>query len=197
MLASGGSKIERAERQVVGGHAVDQKRDRLLAIAGRVERERCRCRESASRRTPSAMARPIPGTSRPRSVKWRPFSGICCTVWARDDVADRGRGAIDERHLRADDHGLISFANGQEEVAHQRAADVDVQRLDDLGAKTGRLRRDRIGPGRDRGDVVVPFAIGDDGHGETGRVVAHADRGAGITAPDSSNTRPRSAVVCA
>ena len=38
-----------------------------------------------------------PGTSSPRSVKWRPFSGISCTVCARHDVADGGRRAIDER----------------------------------------------------------------------------------------------------
>ena len=80
-----------------------------------------------------------PGTSRPRSVKWRPFRGICCTVCRGDDVADGGRGAIDERRFRADDHGLAPVANRQAEVAHHRAADVDVQRLDDLCAKTGRL----------------------------------------------------------
>ena len=49
----------------------------------------------------------------------------------RDDMADGGRRAIDERHFRANDHRLGCVADGQAEVAHQRPADVDGQRLDD------------------------------------------------------------------
>jgi hypothetical protein len=78
-------------------------------------------------------------------------------------------GAAD---FRANEHCFASFANCQTEVAHQRAAAVDVQRFDRLGAKTGCLQRDRVRPGGDRSDVVAPFGIGADRHGETGRVVA-------------------------
>ena len=113
----------------------------------------------------------------------------------RDDVADGGRRAIDERDLRADDDGFAPVADLQAKVAHQRAADVDGQRLDDLGSETGRCRRDLVRPGGDRGDVIASFGIGGDGTVETGRRVAHADRAPGITAPDASNTRPCSVAL--
>src|SRR6185295_16765345 len=56
-------------------------------------------------------------------------------------------------------------------------ADVDVQRLDDLRPKSGRLRTDAVPAGGNRADAVVPFEIGDGGHGEIDRVVADADHG--------------------
>ena len=40
-------------------------------------------------------------------------------------------------NFRADEDVFISFADDEEEVAHQRAAGVDVQRCDDLGVETG------------------------------------------------------------
>jgi DNA-binding NarL/FixJ family response regulator len=80
-----------------------------------------------------------------------------------------------QRHFRADDDGLALLADRQDEVAHQRAADVHVQRLDDLGAETGRFRRDGMRPGAQAADTVVPFGIG---HDRPGRL-----RRAGSTVP--------------
>ena len=73
-------------------------------------------------------------------------------------MADGGGRAIDERHFCSNDHRLSSVANGQAKVAHQRAADIDVQRLDALGAETGRFRRNRVGSIGDRRDVVASFS---------------------------------------
>ena len=148
---------ERSERLVVGADAVDEKRDRLLAIAGRVEGERA---DAANRPGGEAGLR-----RRDRSWHEQPEIGEMTAVQrhllhglSRDHVPDGGRRTIDQRHFRADDDGLVLFADHQAKVAHQRAADVDVQRLDDLGAKSGRLRLTRVGPGGNRADVVVPFA---------------------------------------
>ena len=54
-----GLEDQRAEREVVGRHAVDQKADRLLTIAGRVEGERADAANRPATRTRSAMVPPI------------------------------------------------------------------------------------------------------------------------------------------
>ena len=97
----------------------------------------------------------------------------------RDDMADGGGGAIDERHFRANEHRLRDVANGQAEVTHQRAARVDVQCVDTLGAKTRGFSRHRVDPIGDRGDVVTSLGIRADGHVEADRLAPHADHGTG------------------
>ena len=93
-------------------------------------------------------------------------------------MADRGRRAIDERHFRADDDRLAALADHQHEIADQRAADLDVSASMTSVRNPDASARDGVRPGRNRRDVVVPFGIGEDRHGETSRVVAHADQSA-------------------
>ena len=130
-----------------------------------------------------------PGTSRPRSVKWRPLSGICCTVsavttWPTVAVA-RSMSGTSVRTSTVS----ATFANGQVKVTHQRAADVDVQRFDALGAKTVRLGRDRVVTVGNREDVVPSFGISANGHVEADRLVPHADDGAGQRVRRTHRTR--------
>ena len=150
---------ERSERLVVGADAVDQKSDRLLAIAGRVEGERAdaanRPGGEAGLRRRNRSRHEEPEIGEMTTVQWNLLHGL-----SGDHVPHGGRRTIDQRHFRADDDRLASLAHDQDEIADQGAADVDVQRLDDLGAKSGRLRRDGVLAGGNRGDVVVPFEIG-------------------------------------
>jgi hypothetical protein len=57
-------------------------------------------------------------------------------------MPDNCRGPVDERHLGPNDHGLHCFGNCQVKVTHHPPTDIDVQRLDTLGAKACRLRGD-------------------------------------------------------
>ena len=131
---------ERAERQVVGRHAVDDERDSLFAVAGGVDGDRA---DSTNR---SGGEPGLRRRHRPRHEQAE--IGEVATVQRnllhrlrRDDVADGGRGAIDERDFGVDDDRFALWANCQAEVAHHGASDVDDQFLDDLGAKTGRVHR--------------------------------------------------------
>ena len=119
-----------------------------------------------------------PGTSSPRSVKWRPFSGICCTVcavttWPTVAVA-RSTSGTSARTTTVS----LRVADRQVEVAHQRAADVEHERLDHLGAKAGRLDRDFVDPRRDRRDIAA-VAIAVNGNGQPRRHLTEVDRGPG------------------
>ena len=119
------------------------------------------------------------GTSRPRSTKWRPFSGICCTVAAVTTCPTTAVARSTSVHLRRDDHGFRSSANGQTEVAHERAADIEVQVFDHLGTKIERVSDDRIRPRSEGGDVVAPLAIGAGGHFESRCRAPDGDNGLG------------------
>ena len=119
-----------------------------------------------------------PGTSRPRSVKWRPLRGICCTVspvttWPTVGLA-RSTSGVSERTITVSCH----VANRQVEVAHHRPANVDVQRVDALGAKSRRRRRDRVRANGNGKDVVTRLGIRADRHIETAGLVLYADNGA-------------------
>lgn len=61
-----------------------------------------------------------------------------------DHMANGGGRPIEQRHFRANEHGLVRVANGQAKITHQGAADVHVQRFDALRPKAGRLRHDRV-----------------------------------------------------
>ena len=96
---------------------------------------------------------------------------------AGDDVADGAVARSTSGEFRADDDGLAAFADRQVEVADQRAADLDVSASMTSVRNPGASAVTLYVPAGIAADVVVPFAIGDGGDGETGRVVAHADHG--------------------
>ena len=148
MLVSGGSDFQGAEGQIVGCHAIDQKTDRLFAIACRIEGECADAANGFSTDTPVGDGATDPGTSRPRSVKCRPLSGICCTFYSSVTTCPTVAGCHDRREAlrRGRSPFRLFVANGQVEVAHQCPSDVDDQRFDALGAKPGGCRSDRIRP---------------------------------------------------
>ena len=119
-----------------------------------------------------------PGTSSPRSVKWRPFSGISCRVSRRHHVSDGGRRAIDQRRVRTDHDRLGLFAHDEDEIADLGTTDLEIHRLDDLRAKPGRPRPDGVSTGGNGENPIQPFAIGEDGQRELGCVVEQANQGA-------------------
>ena len=178
MLVERRLEDQRPERQVVGRHAVDHERDRLFTVAGRVEGERTDA-ANRPRREPRLRRRDRSWHEQTEIREVAAVERNLLDGLRRDDMADGGGGAIDERHLRANEHRLGDVANGQVKVTHQRAADVDVQRFDALGAKTGRLSRHRVDPVGNREDVVPSLGIGADGHVEADRLVPHADDGPG------------------
>jgi hypothetical protein len=77
----------------------------------------------------------------------------------------------------------------QDEVTHERTANVQFQRLDHFGSETGRGRGDGMRSGTQTADTLVPVGIGHDCFGEAARIVADANRGGRTAAPDGSRTR--------
>ena len=174
MLPRGGSKYQRAECQVVGRDAVDHEADGLFTIAGRVESQRSdssngprgesRLRRRYRSRHEQTQIREV------ASVQRDLLNGI-----GGDDVADGGGCPIDERRFGANDNRLGAFADGQKEITYEASADIDIERLDAFGTKSGRLSRDRVRATGNGADVVASFGVGLDGHVETDRLVLHAD----------------------
>ena len=169
---------QRAERQIVGGHPVDQESDGLLTVTARVEGERS---SPAKRRRRKSGLR---GRHRSRDQQ-REIDEVPAVQWnrlhsrRRDDMTyDRGR-TIDERDLRLDDHRFASVADDQSKVPYQRAAHLEVQLVDDFGSKPCRCRADLICPRGNRCDLIASLAIGADGTVEIGGTVAHAHGCAG------------------
>ena len=168
---------QRPERQVVGRHAVDLEPDRLFTIAGGVERERTDA-SNRPRREPHLRGRHRSGHEQAEIGEVATVERDLLHGLGGDDMADGGAGPIDQRRLRTYDHRLGNLANRQVEVSHQRPADVDVQRVDALGAKSCRLRRDRVGAVGNGKDVVTGLGIRANRHIETAGLVLHADDGA-------------------
>ena len=166
---------ERSERLIVGADAVDQERDGLLAIAGGVEGQRA---DAANRpgREAALRRRDRTGHEQGEIGEVTPVQRNLFERWARDHVPDCSRYAIDQRDFRMDDDRLGLLTDDQHEVTDDGAADVGVERLDDLGAKSGCRRRDGVPAGRNSRDAVVTLGIRKDGQGKAGRVVAQADR---------------------
>ena len=63
---------------------------------------------------------------------------------ARDHVADGGRGAIDERHFRADDDGLPRVANTRRKLRTSVRPTSTFSASMISVRNPGRLRRDRV-----------------------------------------------------
>jgi hypothetical protein len=95
----------------------------------------------------------------------------------RDNVADRGGRALDEGHVAAHDDVLRPVANRQGEIAHDDTANVNRQRLDDLGAKSRGFRDNAIDTGRKRPDVIVSVGRSVNGHAEAASGIADGDGG--------------------
>ena len=169
---------ERTKSQVVGRDAVDDESDRLLAIARHVDRERA---DPANRPDgESRLGRRDRGGHKQTEIdEVATVQRNLLHGRSRNDMPDDGRCAIDERDLRRDDHGFRSSANGQTEVAHERAADIEVQVFDHLGTKIERFSDDRIRPRSEGGDVVAPLAIGAGGHFESRCRAPDGDNGLG------------------
>ena len=148
MLASGGSKISDPNVRLLVDHAVDHEPDSLLTIAGRIEGERADA-ANRPRGEPRLRRRDRSGHEQTEIREVATVERNLLHGLRRDDMADGGGRAIDERHFRANEHRLRDVADRQVEVTHQRAADVDVQRVDALGAK----------PGASAVTVYVPLGI--------------------------------------
>ena len=178
MLVRGGSKISDPNVRLLVVTPLTTNSDCFFTIAGRIEGERTDA-ANGPRREPRLRRRDRSGHEQTEicevaAVERNLLHGLC-----RDDMADRGGRSIDERHFGANEHRLGHVANRQVKVTHQRAADVDVQRFDALGAKSVRLGRDRVCTIGNREDVVPRLGIGANGHIEADRLVLHADDGAG------------------
>ena len=127
-------KTDRTERQVVRRHAVDDVADGFLAIAGGIEGQRA---GAANRRRRKAGLR---GRHRSRheqteidevaAVERNLLHGL-----RRHDMADDARRQVEERQLRPDDDGFGPGPDVQPEVADQRTADLERQRIDDFGSE--------------------------------------------------------------
>ena len=142
LLDAGDRRFEdqRAERQVVARHAVDQESNRLFTIAGSVEGKRAHPANGPGRK-PGLRWGHRAGHEKPEISEVAPVQRNLLDGLRSDDIAERRRGTVDERRLRADEHRFISSANRQVEVPYQRAANVDTELFDDFGAKPRGLRR--------------------------------------------------------
>ena len=127
-------KTDRTERQVVRRHAVDDVADGFLAIACGIEGQRA---GPANRRRRKAGLR---GRHRSRhertevdevaAVERNLMNGL-----RRHHMAHRTRRQVEKRKLRPDDDGFGPGPDVQPEVADQRTADLERQRIDDFGSE--------------------------------------------------------------
>ena len=130
-----------------------------------------------------------PGASDPRSMKWRPLSGISGRSSPSRRV--RLRSSPDRcRQFRVHHHRFLPGGDGELEIAHYRAADFERQRFDALGTESASLGRDLIRARRDRGDMgSLPRRSG----AALVRPVAESRTttdAPGRAAPEESTTRP-------
>ncbi len=93
----------------------------------------------------------------------------------RHDMPDDAGGAIEQRQLGPDDHGITLGVDGELEIADQRAADLEGQRVDAQGAKSRCRGGDLIRAGWNGRHVIASGAVAGRRAVKPGGGIAHLD----------------------
>ena len=143
-------KGELSKRHVGRAHAVDDVADRFFAVAGGIERQRAGAADRRARE-PGLRRRHRSGRQRSEIDEVAAVERDFLDGRRRHDVSDDARRAIEQRQFRAHHHRFTPGVDGQLEIAHQRAADLERQRFDAFGSESWSLGRDLVRAGRNAG----------------------------------------------